>query len=67
MVVNLITVHNYGTHGDYESDTESVEGQSQEMLIVEETSNNEISVNIINDNYESLTNSIQSKINCLYI
>ena len=54
MIVNMVTVHNYGTCSDHESDVESVEEQSRQILTVQETANEEISVNIIiNDNHES--------------
>ena len=54
MIVNMVTVHNYGTCSDHESDIESIEEQSWQILTVQETANEEISVNIIiNDNHAS--------------
>ena len=53
MVLNMITIHNYGTCSDHESDIESIEEQSQHILRVQETTNEEISVNItVNNNHE---------------
>lgn len=55
MIVNMITVHNYGNCSDCDSDMESVdEEQSRQILRVQETANEEISVNItVNHNHES--------------
>ena len=44
MLVNVITVHNYGMSGDNESDTDSIPEQ-QILIIEEETTNNKISIN----------------------
>ena len=44
VLVNVITVHNYGMSGDNESDTDSIPEQ-QILIIEEETTNNEISIN----------------------
>lgn len=43
VVVNMITVHNYGVSGDNESDTGSI--PEQIIIVEEETTNNELSVN----------------------
>ena len=54
MLINMITVHNYGACSDHESDIEYIEEQPQQILTVQETANEEISVNTItNDNHES--------------
>ena len=44
MLVNVITVHNYGMSGDNESNTDSIPEQ-QTLIIEEETTNNELSIN----------------------
>ena len=44
VLVNVITVHNYGMSGDNESDTDSIPEQ-QILIIEEETTNNELSIN----------------------
>ena len=58
----MITVHNCETSDDinHDSDNESIEERSQQILLVQETANKEISHPVINDSHES--NLAQSKV-----
>ena len=51
VVVNMITVHKYGVSGDNESDTGSI--PEQIIIVEEETTNNELSINNVNDKWNT--------------
>ena len=62
MVINMITVHNHETSGDIEndSDDEGIDEQSEQILLVQETTNKEISHAVVSNSRES--NLAQSRV-----
>lgn len=62
MVINMITVHDHGTSGNIEndSDDEGIDEQSEQILLVQETTNKEISHAVVSNSRES--NLVQSRV-----
>ena len=63
VLVNMITVHKYGVSGDNESDTGSI--PEQIIIVEEETTNNELSINNDKLNTEQCTINLWNEGNTL--